>query len=453
MVVIVLCFRVRSCGQQFHIQCCIPPIERAPTATEVYYCFDCCKSGTSGQLAQYFQQHEDRKDEHERLVLQQYTSAPPTQKRKKTKAVVHSFVDTLLREDVAAESLERDPITGSVIKPKNVGGARARGKEEIGGDSVLLPISELEHLHHEQLIGKPIRLYCSNMNMYHNGRILDTRSTDDSIAALVRFPAGKDHRKATLTHWVYLEEHCLAVASDLVWAWMGNTIANSNNKKRSGDNAQWTPGKLWRRSGRELVPVMKLLDEEEGQIRFRPWASEEDGSKGSTDNVAAAAAKGEKDETELPVEECTEVPTVPTGPQWGLVESFDGTYELLNLSEETKPEPPGSGPKSNDPILAGMAKIELEEQRRIQWWKSLPLNDPSLALRAQDPSWPSLEFEMPVEKEYVRPASLVDLGLDREMILKLVSQRLGVQPTKDLGVSLACETTESLTAMVQSITP
>jgi hypothetical protein len=369
--------------------------------------------------------------------------------------IFDSFIDTLLQDDVAAESTETNPLTtGSsitVIKPKTLGGRRSRGTDN-EEDTVLLPISELKHIHHEHLIGKPVRLYCSNMNTYHNGRILDTRSADDLTVALVRFPAGKDHRKTTLTQWIYLEEHCLAVASDLVWAWMGNTT--NKTKKRSGEEAQWTLGKLWRRTGRELVPVMKQLNEAEGQICFRALREPTD----APNDTASNTAEVEKDEIKSQVDNdnttTTTAPSLaPIVPRWGLVESFDGAYELLNLEDETKVEPPSSGPKVNDPIVSGLAKVELQEQRRIQWWKTLPLHNPFLALRAQDPSWPSLEFEMPVEKECVRPSSLVDLGLDREMMVKLVAQHLGMEPTKDLGVGLACETVECLASMIQSITP
>ena len=426
-----------------------------------FYCFDCSPSGTTAQLVEYFQQHEARKDEHERRVLlQQYysttTTVPNVKPRKKSIPAVHpSFIDTLLREDVAAESMEKDPITGiPIIKPKTKG-ATSRSRVSEGGDEedktlLLLPISELAHINHDDnkhsdLIGKPVRLYCPNMNAYHNGRILDTRrSSDDdddnnnkSIVALVRFPAGKDHRKATLTQWMTLEEHCLAVSSDIVWAWMGGDNTTTTKKKKSGDCAHWTLGKLWRRSSRELVPVMKLLSEEEGQIRFRPSKLEGHGSRPTSTTASFSVVDKESPS--------------PVVPQWGLVESFDGSYELLNLVEETRSEAPTSGPKANDPIRSGLAKVELEEQRRIQWWKSLPLQNPFMTLRVQDP--PSLEFEMPVEKECVRPSSLVDLGLDREMMLKLVSQHMDMEPTKDMGIHLACETVECLASLAHRRAP
>ena len=468
------------------MSCCIPPLSRIPSGK--FYCFDCSPMGTTSQLVDYFQHHETRKDEHERLVLQQSfvsrkkktttpsssshtaTSHANVKPRRKSIPVVHSsFIDTLLREDIIAESLDKDPATtattggcGPAVKTK--GTSRSRVSPE-GGDEedktlMMLPISELAHINHEHLIGKPVRLYCPNMNAYHNGRILDTRektrsstgssncTDNESIAALVRFPAGKDNRKTTLTQWMYLEEHCLAVSSDVVWAWMGGDTA-ATKKKKAGDTAHWTHGKLWRRSSRELVPVMKLLSEEEGQIRFRPSVLEGQRSHDTTNNSASDEKKSSK--SLLSKNDSSSTSPSPVVPQWGLVESFDGVYELLNLAEETKLDTPTSGPKLNDPIRSGLAKVELEEQRRVQWWKTLPLNDPFLTLRAQDP--PSLEFEMPVEKEWVRPSSLVDLGLDREMMLKLVSQHWGVEPTKDMGVSLACETVDCLASVVHRNAP
>jgi len=431
-------------------------------------------SGSTTQLVEYFQRHEERKDEHERLQVKNIlitsntstttpskTASATSRKRKKAQTIAYSFIDTLLQEDVATESMDKD--FNTVIKSKTIAGSRSRGggKDDEEENKILLPISELEHIPHEHLIGKPVRLYCPNVNMYHNGRILDTRRDEESIVALVRFASGKDRRMSTFIQWIYLEEHCIAVASDLVWAWMADTNnhPSTSPKKKGGgsgggDGAHWTRGRLWRRSARELVPVIDQLQEEEDQIRFRllkeDGSATMDGSQNTTIDSSTTIATTDDDDGKIEqIPSDSQVPSTPSSPKWGLVESFVGTYELLNLNDETKPEPLASGPKVNDPILSGLVQVELEEQRRIQWWRGLPLRDPSLTLQAQNP--PSLEFEMPVEKEYIRPSSLVDLGLDREMMVRLVSQQLSIEPTKDLGLRLSCETVDCLTSIMHPL--
>ena len=167
----------------------------------------------------------------------------------------------------------------------------------------------LQHRHHQQqqqnyssdyLVGSAIRLYCPKTNQYHTGRIVrvgteevegDRKKTDQTLnchdtECLVRFQAGRDYRKTSLTRWIRLEEHSLAVASrDLVLAKFDNDVdrlvcgSTKKRKKRRSRQHQhqlesmhrWMPAKLWMRSSRELVMSMRLLDEELGQIKYRNW--------------------------------------------------------------------------------------------------------------------------------------------------------------------------------------
>lgn len=478
------------------MQCCLPPLCQVPKKDK-FYCFDCSAMGASEQLLEYFQWHEERKDEHERRAIQEIarsakgaeptgptsgttTSTTTTSKRKRQRTskpklppFLPSFIDTLLQEDVLAEAASSTEKGTTTSSAKSKQASKDEGSSD--EDPLLLPISEMDQIPPEHLIGKPVRLFCPNMNTYHSGRILDTRlaivdggndDDDDSstatttTAALIRFPAGKDYRKTTVTVWVYLEEHCLAVASDIVWAWMEKTTT-SKKKAATTSSSHWTLGKVWRRSARELVPVMKILNQEQGQIHFRLLQKGGDAAKdeSTTKNDKASEeleSRGtddkESDSTEVPsADEAAKdgAPSPLASSNWALVESFDGVYELLNIADEVRSEPPATSPKANDPILQGLAKVEMEEQRRVQAWNELPLQDPFQKLQAY--TLPSLEFQMPMENPpAIRPSSLVDQGLDRELIMNLVSRQLGVPATKDLGISLQCEMVESLTEMVQS---
>ena len=187
------------------------------------------------------------------------------------------------------------------------------------------PRSELEVFHRSNssssnninnellLVGCAIRLYCPKTNHYHTGRVLrireppHNRDPNDVIGedydrnfdteCLVRFQAGRDHRKKSLTRWIRLEEHSLAVACPhLVWGkFYGNelddstaaetTASSSSSKKGNGKKKRksssspnssssqdrWVPTKLWMRSSRELVISMQLLDESLGQISYRDF--------------------------------------------------------------------------------------------------------------------------------------------------------------------------------------
>eukprot|EP00536_Pseudo-nitzschia_multiseries_P001077 jgi/Psemu1/321914/estExt_fgenesh1_pg.C_130047 len=152
------------------------------------------------------------------------------------------------------------------------------------------------------LVGCVLRLFCTKTNSYHTGRILsvkqrrqqyhDARDLDavetdpNDTECLVRFPAGRDHRKRNVTRWIRLEEHSLAVACpDLVW---GKFVsfppaaegATRKRKKSSAPRAKqqpkqpkhcWMPTKLWMRSSRELVMSIPFLNELRGQIRYRSF--------------------------------------------------------------------------------------------------------------------------------------------------------------------------------------
>jgi hypothetical protein len=416
-------FQQISCGKEFHMQCCLPPIHIVPEGS--FYCFDCSPKGSTAQLEEYFQEHEDSKYDFE---------------MESTTTTTASFVDTLHQEDLEEEHRlqqrepEEEPPT-SLPKDQNI------------------PVSELDWIHRndpESLIGQPIRLYCTHGNQYHNGRILDVQNGENDNNAgdtqcKVRFPAGKDYRKTPLTTWLHLEEHCLAVATRILWGHFGTYAvaagkAKSPKSKTQSDGSKWIRARLWSRTARELIPVMHLLSKQ--QIRFR-------------NNITSSTKHHRRDEQDAP-------------PDWGLVETF-GTdiYELLPLASKTrkKPPPPPTNTNSNTPsskeledretqVQSALALAELKEQERIREWRKLPLLNPvhKAALRCQDEyALGTLEFRPPT-KQYIRPSPLIPQGLDRAYLLARVSQRLGIPPTKDFGATLACELVDSVPDAVQALT-
>lgn len=424
------------------MKCCTPPLLSIPKGS--FYCFDCSAEGATQQLEDYLCQHEQSKDNHEDKERRKTTS-------KKNKQKTVSFADFLLREDMIEEMNENGPESSVGSETNRSRTSRQRGTEN-DGDDLRVPRSELEDVHgnEDALIGKPVRLYCPLGNNYHNGRILDIRPCPGDTLCLVWFPAGKDNRKSPVTAWIYLEEHSVAVATDALWGLFGNkpAVGGTPTKKKSGGGnkrlPQWMHAKLWRRTARELVPVVYLLDEEQNQIRFRQMNSLSDGT-----NEPVQGQSEQQPEA-----------------RWGLVETFGtGTYELLNLGLETMADetaaakpPNGRQPKGDfvdNPVVNAIVQVELQEQKRIRQWKQLPLQDPlhrNAVKSADEMALGPLDFQTPEQKLLVRPCALVSTGLDRSMILDLVSQKLSVPPSKDLAMSMVCEVVDCLPSTIRSIT-
>lgn len=49
----------RSCGCEFHLKCCIPPLPKVPSGS--FYCFDCSEEGTTSSLRKYFEEHDEKR--------------------------------------------------------------------------------------------------------------------------------------------------------------------------------------------------------------------------------------------------------------------------------------------------------------------------------------------------------------------------------------------------------
>jgi hypothetical protein len=389
------------------LQCCIPPISEVPV--DSFYCFDCSLKGSTAQLEDYFADFDRGRDE----LLEGDDDDDDD-----------DIAQLLLEEDMDHEF-------GAAVVPPPPG----------------LPLTELDHSDATTFLGKPLRLYCPNGNLYHSGRIVDVRSCDDDdddddddekkkdekkkdekkkdekkddTYCLVRFVAGKDHRKTPLITWLRLEEHCVVVGMKLLWAQFPTA---KKEKRRSSKGStttsgnKWVRGMLWLRSARELVCVIK--DAQGNQILY-------DTNNNNNNNSDQGGGEDRKQKRE-----------------WGLVEDVSklGTdsYSVLRLEQETRETPKQQ--EQEPKVVSALVQAELAEQRRVRDWNNLPLRNPlhSCAIRGRDEyTLGALEYEV-TPRLQIEPSPAIPQGLDRAYILKKLSNQLGVQASKDLASSLVCE--------------
>jgi len=282
------------------------------------------------------------------------------------------------------------------------------------------------------LVGRPVLLYCSVDNYYHRGRIVDWRmggwpnekskapktgKDADSLQGvefLVRFRPGLDGRKVPVHQWIYPEEHAVAVGLSVVWA-----------KEKKG--RPWWPGQVLCRSALEVLST--------GGLKVASPVYE----KGKDGYAALTCFFGDDSRCVLDVRSST-------------VDLFSPSFV----------EQMGKVGDRAMAVSIAMAVVENEEQRRIQEWCKLPLNDAMhqrvFAVADQDalpPLVPSGGGELTVartagkkgwersvvmEESYaadVVPGAcpLVERGLDRAWLLK----ESGAERSKDAAESMECE--------------
>jgi len=309
----------------------------------------------------------------------------------------------------------------------------------------------------DALVGSAIRLYCPKTNQYHTGRILRVRKKgseeeeeemNSSIdyhdtECLIRFQAGRDYRKTSLTRWIRLEEHSLAVASsNLVVAKFDNDVHSvgcgtkrrgrrSRQQQQKRSSYRWMPAKLWMRSSRELVMSMQLLEEELGQIKYRKWRYHYHSRQASSQQKYRRQSEGNilddgDDMLETVGTAVTKPPSVSISTKLGLQQEWilaecigRGIYKLVQVSMETKEggmfDTPATATatatavkKTNnnrikrrnsefaaasdginqreDQIMYALKLAEREEQFRVRQWNDLPLENKwhNNALTCQD---------------------------------------------------------------------
>lgn len=393
---IVLCDG-EGCGREYHLQCCIPPLTMEEIPEGSYLCIDCDPDGSSAQLETYFERCWEARSRY-----------------KTSREYVASLFDKNeaipVSEFPRITEFHRDCI-GSV---KNFHPASIP-QGPIGPDF---------------LVGKPVRMYCPDGNMYHNGRILDWRRAThlkpisasslsnasdfkygnlNEIACcefLVAYPAGLDYRKRTIHQWIILEEHSLAIGTSLVWAY--------DNRKKD-----WLPGQVWLRTSLELIPILERLSADEGQVIYDinkiasikdPWALTQLFGKDSH----------------------------------LLLKCHDEAVDLFSPSFQHRLSKTTSYAGDNtyvDPSTM-LAFQEVEERRRVRDWYKLPLQNPfhEKALSIVDEySLPRLDVNAKDDDEIVvtspRPCPLVRRGMDRMWIMKQL-KNYGFEQSKDAAASL-----------------
>lgn len=142
------------------------------------------------------------------------------------------------------------------------------------------------------LVGMPIRLFNPIDNSYNTGRIIDykvdapyivdepissskqpdpsvklpipnfTELTDEKISRtlfFVRFRPGVEGRKLAVHQWIFLEEHAVAVGSEICWGKVGNDICNTNGTSNMQNVASsYRPCQIIFRSLLEMNHVQNL---------------------------------------------------------------------------------------------------------------------------------------------------------------------------------------------------
>ena len=396
----------KKCGREYHLRCCLPPLTLDQIPEGPYLCIDCDPDGTSSQLEVYFDNIAESRSNF---------------------ATSREYVESLFQghrtpvsELQRVAELHRD----AIATVNNMTAASTTQDKPMGADF---------------LIGKPLRLYCPDGNSYHNGRIIDWRrathlrpimssSPQDGrnfffgemseIARcefLVSFPAGLDFRKRTVHQWMILEEHSLAVGTSLIWC-------------LHACKKDLTPGITWLRTSLELIPVVEMLSEAEGQVHY-------DASK------------------------------IGRTKTWSLTQIFgEDTHLLLILREEAVDffSPSLLERLHKTSIFGGvdipilLAYTEVEEQRRIRRWSRLQLqnaaHDKALTI-ADQYMLPPLEAKPPdFSKDTItvtlgpRPCPMIRQGLDRMWIMEQVACR-----SKDTAASLSCQRVKSRAAAIRQL--
>ena len=389
---ILLCDGI--CGREYHLKCCLPPLETVPEGD--FFCFDCSPKGTTSILEGFLDRHETEKDKYDDAS---------------------SFRDYLLEQDLKEEK--------AVTK---------------------VPVSELWEYHQnpEQMVGKPIRIYCPPGNSYYSGRILQVRDESEDFSdtcCLVRFPAGQDYRKVPLTAWIHLEEHCVAVGTRLVWGKFSDdkppSTSSSSPSKKQSSASLWSPAIIWSRSARELIPVVPLLSAPMGQVQF-------------------ALSKERHTKTE------------PQRITWGLAECFGKgsgvKYELIQLETETKDfasTPTADFLKGDDDsneelrrLMVSLALVELHEQERIQNWNESPMRNPlhKQVLQCRDEyGLGPLRYREEVPST-IQPTPLEIEGLDRSYLLEQLCSTNRIDHSKDVAASLECELVDFVPGTIRMLT-
>ena len=417
---VLLCDGVQ-CGREYHIACCIPPLASVPDDNgddEPWYCYDCCKDGTTLLLQQYLDKNDKEMIDYYSNTVQGKSNISFVEYRLQQELNIKTSAHTK-RKIVHPTPPESELVIGAMIHSLALCDgnklARTRGAHE-----------HRESLTPEEYIGKPIRLHDRNHDMYHTGRIVAFRnavslaswgeeqlastssndtaasiaslSTIPNIEFLVRFPAGKDNRKSTYHHWIRLEEHTLSIGSTLVWA----RITAS----------QWKPSIIWLRTSLALIPTMNTMDRS---------------NVDSTIDISKTKHKV-----------CALVRTVG-----------DEIYSVINVRDQCVDLSDTDATKQHlyshpdNMLLFSIARTERAEQSRVQDWFQLKQIDPMGPAVLSSRDYWTLRELYPTPEDKTNTLDMTYLlpnarrSLDRSKLVRMLHQR-GYLLSKDDIASISC---------------
>ena len=444
-----------NCGAEYHLECCVPPISEVPEGN--YYCVDCNPCGSSAILEQYLEDHDERRA-IELAQTEGTASTATTTAVDAACAFLWSLWKEDLEEnrdnwtdekegsDSPHNNNNNNPATQRV--PQSELARLLDVQHHLGGSPPAGKPSTLQELG-DLFLGKPLRLYCPLDDNYHSGRIVDYRAlptnlhnskksskhvsansssssiywpNDEFFATkvefLVRFVPGSDeYRKTLLYRWIRLEEHSLAVGTHLVWGKFSTPAASPNNATTSNGTAvtaqfgsppatngtvhnnnsvasAWQPALLFLRTSRELMPVLHLLQEDEGEISYHLGSLMQHGfgkgSKGSGSAKSGFAATIPKKDPNMVWALAKRLASSVTesnsaGDANGNSESASmddpatdqsQAYKLLRIANEARAffsrKPTAS---QLDQLKYSLALAEHNEQKAVADWKKLPLHN------------------------------------------------------------------------------
>ena len=415
---VLLCDGVR-CGREYHKECCIPPFNSIPDESDIpWYCYDCCKDGTTSLLQKYLDNIDKERVEYYSDIVRSHDETKFVEYR--IQQVLNAKSNTYVKRKVVYTSPESELFIGAMIHSlalcDSTKLARTRGGNE-----------RRESLTPDEYIGKPIRLHVHDRyhDMYHTGRIVAYRSAtaefswgnyqqssppstkaatvDESLRGntskeyLIRFPAGKDNRKSTYYHWIRLEEHSLSIGTSLVWA-------------RS--TSHWKPSILWLRTSLALIPTIHATERS-------TFESTIDASKTKHKVCALVRAFGEEIYSVINIRD-------------RCVDLSDIVATEIHLS--SRPE---------NRLLYSLARTELDEQLRVQgWFKLKQINPIGPTVLSSRDYWSLFDLyptrdnnPMTFDKPHLLPN--IRRCLDRSTLVQMLHRR-GYQMPKDTASSITC---------------
>ena len=409
------------CGREYHMACCIPPMVSLPDADDddngdPWYCYDCCPDGTTAILRQYLDKNDKDMIDYYESNIQGLNDIEYVDYCIQQELIAKTNTHT--KRKVVYKSPESELSIGAMIHSlalcDSTKLARTRGGHE-----------RRESLTPEEYIGKPVRLHDRSRDMYHTGRIVAYRNTVSGVSwgnyqpssskekvtpneavskcsnreYLIRFPAGKDHRKSTYHHWIRLEEHSLLVGTTIVWA-----------RATSG---QWKPSILWLRSSLALIPSINAVERSKMESPI-------DISKTKHKVCALVRSFGDTINSVINVrDQC--------------VDLSDTDATELHLYSHP-----------DNLLLFSIARTELAEQSRVQDWFQLQQIDPiGPAVLSSRDYWtlpaldPSRDVCTALDTTQLLQLPNIRRSVDRCQLVQML-YRKGYHVSKDVAASISC---------------